>query len=249
MPSDKSKTVYRSLKSLENMEQHPFLAFYSLMRSSSKKTVSNNKTYIHEYNALLNENEPWEKQSQAFQDLYSRHKEQFEQLESLADQFSVANASWRDSPLECHKINRRKENVAARGAGFFSNIRFHLNHGDDADNRRYGNYTRSLAIGVSAPLGIAIILVGGMVLIPTMNTYLLYLPIAFIALGAILSASAMILAYVDKQEAIRTYASLEKKHQELTKQEEQLVFELCDIFDKVKSIDVESTPSSQITLP
>ena len=120
----------------------------------------------------------------------------------------------------------------------FSNIKFHLAHSDERLNE---NRLRSIAIGVQAPLGMAIIMLGCIVLIPTIGTASLYLPITFIALGTILTLTALALAYLDQREARSTHQNLENLTISLLRNKEDHASRLLETWKEIEAVDFEAT--------
>ena len=124
-------------------------------------------------------------------------------------EFNNQDKNYRQEQLNLLYNQARQKNITLRKEGFFANIKFHLNHADENWNRMDENRARSMAIALQTLLGILFTALGGLLLIPTINTLVVYLPIAFITLGAILTFTALIMAYIDQHEAIETSPKLE----------------------------------------
>jgi len=199
----------------------------------------NRRKIFNQHDRLLSENQPWEKQSEAFKAFYSQYAKLFEKIHILGDIFKNEESFLRSTDEDLRTTNTRIERAAARKEGFFANIKFHLKHADENWHRLDENRLRSMAIAVQTPLGIALMVLGGIVLIPTIGTFLLYLPIAIIALGAILTVTALVMAYIDKREAIKMHQTLENSIPDLLTRKENHTSSLLETWKEIEAIDFE----------
>lgn len=199
----------------------------------------NRQKIFNQHDRLLSENQPWEKQSEAFKVFYSQYEELFEKIQILGDRFKNEESLLGNINLELQLKYISMERAASRKEGFFANIKFHLKHADQNWHRLDENRIRSMAIAVQTPLGIAFMLLGAVILIPTIGTFLLYLPIAIIALGAILTITALVLAYVDQHEAINTHQALENSISDLLTEQEKHTSCLLETWKEIETIDFE----------
>lgn len=265
--SEAKTIIYRPLKWIEDSKRHPVVNQYlreNLIQSITNperinKTIPRNLllqlngqcrgvTYIeptekedifNKHDRLLSENQPWEKQSEAFKAFYSQYAKLFEKIHILGDIFKNEESFLRSTDEDLRTTNTRIERAAARKEGFFANIKFHLKHADENWHRLDENRLRSMAIAVQTPLGIALMVLGGIVLIPTIGTFLLYLPIAIIALGAILTVTALVMAYIDKREAIKMHQTLENSIPDLLTRKENHTSSLLETWKEIEAIDFE----------
>ena len=82
---------------------------------------------------------------------------------------------------------------------------------------------------------------GGAVLIPTIFTFLLPLPLAIIALEAILTATTLILTHIDQQEAVKMHLTLEESILSLSTEKDNHADSLLETWKEIEAIDFEPT--------
>ena len=218
---------------------------YQEKKDKENAALENRRNILVQHDLLLSENQSWQEQSEGFKAFYSQHKVQFEKIQALGDIFKQEESFLVDTDKNLWTTNIRIKNTAARKEGFFSNIKFHLNHADENWHRSEENYIRSMAIALT-PLGIGIMVLGGIVLIPTIFTFLLPLPLAVIALGAILTATALILAHIDQQEAVKMHQTLEESIPSLLTKKENHASSLLETWKEIEAIDFEPTTLSMV---
>ncbi len=174
-------------------------------------------------------------QEQELNDLIEQHKDKFMQLQNLDDKYGKMYDQYkeleRNWAITSASYIAKSQSINIRKHSFFSNIKYHFNNND---NQREFNKSMLIAPGIF--LGSSLIILGCIVLIPTINTFLLPMPIAIICIGVTLIIAAFILAKIDYNNASKEDIEYKNLVDELTSQYNDSGYELYNTYNEIRSI-------------
>ena len=124
---------------------------YQEKEDKKNAALENRRSILVQHDFLFSENKSWQEQSEAFKAFYSQYKVQFDKIQALGYLFKQEESFLARTEKDLNTTRIRRDNTAARKEGFFSNIKFHLNHADKNWSRAQENYIRSMTIAVTTP--------------------------------------------------------------------------------------------------
>ena len=169
-----------------------------------------------------------------------QHKGGFLRLQELDDKYGIMYENH--NKIEQNWIRKKAwydcekgPSIALRKAGFFSNIKFNLN----AANKQEGFNKVALVIpGIC--LGLSLIILGSILLIPTIHTFLLPLPIVLLSLGISLIVVAFALVHQDRQEARKEDIEYKQEIKDLTNKKDTSEDELFNAYNEIRAVNFTS---------
>lgn len=185
-------------------------------RPRGESARERHKKILNDYQSLLESTD-----TDTFDAFYSQYKVAFDKLHQLDDAYEAENANQNQLRAKIGNTSLLQNQCALRKEGLKQNIQFHYNRMNTVDF-----FSKSNLISGGAFFGILLVMMGSVVLIPTLFTYLLPLPIVIISLGIVCGLTALILAYKDKCDASVEYEAVPKQletlHSQLTKSRDTL---------------------------
>lgn len=185
---------------------------------------------LEEYESLLASGP-----EQKLNDFIELHKEKLIRLQYLDDKYGKMydehDELQRKWASEYASRTVKSQSINSRKHSFFSNIKYHFNNNE---NQREFNNSMLIVPGIF--LGSSLTIVGSIVLIPTINTFLLPMPITMICLGVSLIVAGLILVKMDCNNAFKEDKESQTRVDTLAKQYEGSGDELFKAYNEIRSI-------------
>ena len=207
---------------------------YKVLPSQEKKLQEERDKTLEYYEILLREG-----QQDKLKALIEQHKDSFTRLQKLDDKYDIMCARLKniETSLSLAQLNYtiKSPSIKARKDGFFSNIKFNLN----ATNKQEG-FNKVALVVPGICLGLSLIILGSILLIPTIHTFLLPLPIVLLSLGISLIVVAFALVHQDRQEARKEDIEYKQEIKDLTNKKDTSEDELFNAYNEIRAVNFTS---------
>jgi hypothetical protein len=206
-------------------------------------SASNNKRLIDRYQELCKT-----PSNEAFQSLIKQHKNQLEQLFKLDNEYNAAYEQLNKKTVRFYSsqhplnINEKENDLTHRKKSWWANVRYHF-------DKPAPLLSKSMLISTGLAMSIPVMILGGIVLIATLGTFMFPLSIAFFALGCVLGVVGAITALVDKYQAESAFKKFLQEKEEAIKEIKQIKRDLLEIAFAMQKINFESVAPDQYPSP